>query len=140
MVRYVLRCKSKSKLSKTQNNGKLIDQKNFGYLRNSTIDHGLLIVEESIFFLRPFCANNKPHLSFQLCNSLLEEGLDACKWACCSPDLLRKPSVGLIQLLKFQSVQVIDYTCEEGHFPVSTSCVPMSNPDLLSSSETGVYP
>jgi hypothetical protein len=31
-----------------------------------------------------------------------------------------------------------NFTCEDGHFPVSTSCVKISNPDLLSSSETGV--
>jgi hypothetical protein len=32
----------------------------------------------------------------------------------------------------------IDYRCEDGRFPVSASCVSISKPDLLSSSETGV--
>jgi hypothetical protein len=34
----------------------------------------------------------------------------------------------------------VDYRCEDGKFPVSASCVPISNPDSLSSSETGVDP
>jgi hypothetical protein len=34
----------------------------------------------------------------------------------------------------------IDYRREDGHFPVSVSCVTISNPDLLSRSETGVDP
>jgi hypothetical protein len=32
----------------------------------------------------------------------------------------------------------IDYRCEDGRFPLSVSCVTISNLDLLSSSETGV--
>jgi hypothetical protein len=31
----------------------------------------------------------------------------------------------------------IDYRCEDGCFPVSASCVTISNPDSLSSSEKG---
>ncbi len=34
----------------------------------------------------------------------------------------------------------IDYRCEVGRFPVPKSCVTFSNPDLLSSRETGVDP
>jgi hypothetical protein len=34
--------------------------------------------------------------------------------------------------------QHTDYRCEDGGFLVSTSCVIISNPDSLSSSETGV--
>jgi hypothetical protein len=34
----------------------------------------------------------------------------------------------------------IDYRCEDGRFLVSASCVTISNPDSLSSSETGVNP
>jgi hypothetical protein len=34
----------------------------------------------------------------------------------------------------------IDYRCEDGCFPVYTSCVTISNPDSLPSSETGVDP
>jgi hypothetical protein len=34
----------------------------------------------------------------------------------------------------------VDYRYEVGRFPVSTSCVKMSNSDSLSSSETGVNP
>ncbi len=34
----------------------------------------------------------------------------------------------------------IDYGCEDGRFSVSASCVTISNPDSLSSSETGVNP
>jgi hypothetical protein len=37
-------------------------------------------------------------------------------------------------------VQHIDYECEDGRFPVPASCVTISNPNLLSSSETGVNP
>jgi hypothetical protein len=32
----------------------------------------------------------------------------------------------------------IDYRCEDGQFPVSTSCVTISNPDSLSRRETEV--
>jgi hypothetical protein len=35
---------------------------------------------------------------------------------------------------------LIDYGCEDGRFPVFASCVAISNPDSLSSSETGVNP
>jgi hypothetical protein len=38
------------------------------------------------------------------------------------------------------SGRIIDYRCEDGRFPVSGSCVTISNPDSLSSSETGVNP
>jgi hypothetical protein len=34
------------------------------------------------------------------------------------------------------SIQTIDYRFEDGRFPVSASCVSISNPDSLSSSET----
>jgi hypothetical protein len=34
----------------------------------------------------------------------------------------------------------LDYRCEDGRFPVPASCVTISNPDSLSSSETGVNP
>jgi hypothetical protein len=37
-------------------------------------------------------------------------------------------------------VQCIDYRCEDGRFPVLASCVTISNPNLLSSSDTGVDP
>ncbi len=30
----------------------------------------------------------------------------------------------------------IDYRCEDGRFPVSASCVTISNPDSLSNGET----
>jgi hypothetical protein len=33
---------------------------------------------------------------------------------------------------------IIDYSCEDGRFLVSASCVKISKPDWLSSSETGV--
>jgi hypothetical protein len=33
-----------------------------------------------------------------------------------------------------------DHRCEDGHFPVSASSVTASDPNLLSSSETGVNP
>jgi hypothetical protein len=36
------------------------------------------------------------------------------------------------------SLGAIDYRCEDGRFSVSTSCVPISDPESLSSSETGV--
>jgi hypothetical protein len=39
-----------------------------------------------------------------------------------------------------ECVEIIDYRCEYGRFPVSASCVTISNPDLLSSRETGVNP
>jgi hypothetical protein len=35
-------------------------------------------------------------------------------------------------------ITTIDYRCEEGNYPVPSSCLTISNPDLLSSSETGV--
>ncbi len=35
---------------------------------------------------------------------------------------------------------LIDYRCEDGCFPVSASCLTISNPDSLSSSETGNNP
>jgi hypothetical protein len=35
---------------------------------------------------------------------------------------------------------VIDYRCEDGRFPVYASCVTISNPDSLYSSETGINP
>ncbi len=38
------------------------------------------------------------------------------------------------------SDQTIDYRCEDGRFPVSVSYLTISNPDLLSSIETGVNP
>ncbi len=34
----------------------------------------------------------------------------------------------------------LDYGCENGSFPLSASCMTISNPDSLSSSETGVNP
>ncbi len=40
---------------------------------------------------------------------------------------------------KFE-MKTIDYRCEDGRFPVCTSCVTISNPDLFSRSETGVNP
>jgi hypothetical protein len=35
-------------------------------------------------------------------------------------------------------VLTMDYRCEDGCFPVSASCVTISNPNLYNSSETGV--
>ncbi len=37
-----------------------------------------------------------------------------------------------------QEVVLIDYRCEIGRFPVSVSCLTISNPDSLSSSETRI--
>jgi hypothetical protein len=34
----------------------------------------------------------------------------------------------------------IDYRCEDGSLTVSSSCVAISNLDLISSSETGIHP
>jgi hypothetical protein len=36
--------------------------------------------------------------------------------------------------------EAIDYGWKDGRFLVFLSCVTISNPDLLSSGETGVYP
>jgi hypothetical protein len=36
--------------------------------------------------------------------------------------------------------KTIDYRCEDGRFPVSTTCVTISNTDMLFSSETEVNP
>jgi hypothetical protein len=41
---------------------------------------------------------------------------------------------------KYTRLRTIDYTSEDGLFPVSASCVTISNLDLLSSNETGVDP
>jgi hypothetical protein len=42
-------------------------------------------------------------------------------------------------LLRYaKGVSQIHYRCEDGCFPVSASCMLISNPDLFSSSETGV--
>ncbi len=42
--------------------------------------------------------------------------------------------------LSGRPIHPIDYRCEDGRSPVSTSCVTISNPDSHSSSETGVDP
>ncbi len=34
----------------------------------------------------------------------------------------------------------MDYRCEDGRFPMSASCVTISNPDSLSSNASGVNP
>jgi hypothetical protein len=39
-----------------------------------------------------------------------------------------------------EALESIDYRCEDGRFPVSASCVVISNPRSLASSETGVNP
>jgi hypothetical protein len=43
-------------------------------------------------------------------------------------------------MLKNRALRCMDYRCEGGRFLVSGNCVTISNPDLLSSSETGVNP
>jgi hypothetical protein len=40
--------------------------------------------------------------------------------------------------VQYTNPKPIDYRCEDGRFPVSGSCLTISNPDLLPSSETGV--
>ncbi len=42
--------------------------------------------------------------------------------------------------LSISSFYTIDYRCEDGRFPEFASCMTMSNPDLISSSETRVNP
>jgi hypothetical protein len=36
--------------------------------------------------------------------------------------------------------ETVDYRHEDGRFPVSVTCVTISNPESLSSSETGLHP
>ncbi len=46
-------------------------------------------------------------------------------------------------LMSFDSLKlsgISDYRCEDGRFPVSSSCATIPNPDSLPSSETGVDP
>jgi hypothetical protein len=47
------------------------------------------------------------------------------------------PNYGLV-FTSAVSAQPIDYRCEDSHFPVCAGCVAISNPDSLSSGETGV--
>jgi hypothetical protein len=43
-----------------------------------------------------------------------------------------------LQRICNQYLNTTDYKCEDGRSPVSESCETISNPDWLSSSETGV--
>jgi hypothetical protein len=45
-----------------------------------------------------------------------------------------------LSVLLLDQYGITDNRCEDGPFPVSASCVTISNPDSLSSSETGVDP
>jgi hypothetical protein len=54
--------------------------------------------------------------------------------------LLRTWGVQIIQNRCGEAQWHIDYRCEDGRFPVSASCVTISNPDSLSSSGKGVNP
>jgi hypothetical protein len=56
------------------------------------------------------------------------------------PNLLMLDSTHFLEDLVAPSVLVIDYRCDDGRFALSASCVTISNPDLLSSSEKVINP
>ncbi len=69
------------------------------------------------------------------------------KWPCCVQimDNSHKPPVVIDWSNRHMKqsdsqLNLTDYRCEDGSFPVSASCVTISNPNSLSSSGTGVNP